>query len=99
MTRGETMTDSMRKLILRANAIFLLAASAGGLVTDVHLSFFGSGPLAGILAAACGAPRPFARGTSLRPQSTSSKDSPTHRPAARSWFFSAKHPGCAQSTF
>ncbi len=46
------MTDSMRKLILRANAIFLLAASAGGLVTDVHGSFFGSGPLAGILAAA-----------------------------------------------
>ncbi|MFM9846503.1 MAG: hypothetical protein ACKVP3_05005 [Hyphomicrobiaceae bacterium] len=41
-----------RKMLLRANALYLLAAAAGGLSTDLAGAFLGSGPFAKVLAAA-----------------------------------------------
>jgi hypothetical protein len=41
-----------RKTLLRANAVFLLVAAAGGMSTDLAGAFLGSGPFAKVLAAA-----------------------------------------------
>lgn len=38
------MTTTMRQRILRVNALFLLAASLGGLLTDIMGVFFARGP-------------------------------------------------------
>ena len=46
------MTLSIRTAILRADAVFLLAASAGGFTSDILGAFFGRGPVAPILAGA-----------------------------------------------
>jgi hypothetical protein len=46
------MTIAIRHALLRANAVFLLAASAGGFASDVRGIFFGSGPVARIVAEA-----------------------------------------------
>jgi hypothetical protein len=48
------MTAKARLRILRANALFLLAASTGGLIMDILGSFFARGPEAAIVAAAPG---------------------------------------------
>jgi hypothetical protein len=48
------MTLTARHTILRANSLFLLVASAGGIVTDIAGSFFGRGPEAALLGAAPG---------------------------------------------
>ena len=39
-------------MLLRANALYLLVAAAGGFVTDVRGAFFGAGPVGAIVAAA-----------------------------------------------
>ena len=44
------MTIAIRHVLLRANATFLLAASAGGFASDVRGIFFGLGPVARIVA-------------------------------------------------
>ena len=44
------MTIAIRHLILRINATFLLAASAGGFASDVRGIFFGLGPVARVVA-------------------------------------------------
>ena len=49
------MTPAARAWILRANALFLLIAGAGGLWTDVAGSFFGTGVEVAILKDAPGA--------------------------------------------
>ena len=41
-----------RQWLLRANALFLGAAGAGGMVSDIKGSFFGQGPVATIVASA-----------------------------------------------
>jgi hypothetical protein len=46
------MTIAIRRALLRANAAFLLAASAGGFASDVRGIFFGLGPVARIVAEA-----------------------------------------------
>jgi hypothetical protein len=46
------MTLRTRQLILRANAIFLVAAAAVGFANDVRGIFFGSGPVAPLIAQA-----------------------------------------------
>jgi hypothetical protein len=46
------MTATIRRTILRANALFLLVAAAGGFASDVRGAFFGSGPVGVILSAA-----------------------------------------------
>jgi hypothetical protein len=46
------MTATIRRGILRANALYLLVAAAGGLANDVRGAFFGTGPVADIIAAA-----------------------------------------------
>ena len=46
------MTIAMRHVILRSNATFLLAASAGGFASDVRGIFFGLGPVARLVAEA-----------------------------------------------
>jgi len=46
------MRTASRQTLLRANAIFLMAASAGGFCSDVLGIFFALGPVAGIVAAA-----------------------------------------------
>jgi len=46
------MTPAMRTAILRANAIFLLVASAGGFTSDLVGAFLARGPMAPILAKA-----------------------------------------------
>jgi hypothetical protein len=46
------MMTASRQILLRTNAIFLLAASAGGFCSDVLGVFFGLGPVAAIVAAA-----------------------------------------------
>ncbi|MFG3594827.1 hypothetical protein [Bradyrhizobium sp. RDI18] len=46
------MTIAMRHVILRTNATFLLAASAGGIASDVRGIFFGLGPVARVVAEA-----------------------------------------------
>ena len=46
------MTIAIRRVLLRANATFLLAASAGGFASDVRGIFFGLGPVARIVAEA-----------------------------------------------
>lgn len=48
------MTMTARRSILRANAVFLAVAAAGGLVTDIRGGFFGQGPLARLLDGAPG---------------------------------------------
>lgn len=49
------MTTTIRHLIMRANAIFLLLASAGGLVSDLRGIFAGAGPVSRVLAGAADA--------------------------------------------
>ena len=44
------MSPVNRRLILRANAVFLLAASAGGMYTDILGAFFKRGHVAPVLA-------------------------------------------------
>ena len=44
------MSPVNRRLILRANAVFLLAASAGGMYTDILGAFFQRGHVAPVLA-------------------------------------------------
>ncbi len=44
------MTTTMRQRILRANALYLLAASIGGLLTDIIGAFFARGPESQMLA-------------------------------------------------
>ena len=44
------MTTSIRTMILRTNAIFLLFAAAGGFASDILGAFFARGPVAPILA-------------------------------------------------
>ncbi|MBT1509750.1 hypothetical protein KIP88_04485 [Bradyrhizobium sp. SRL28] len=44
------MTIAIRHVLLRANATFLLAASAGGFASDVRGIFFGLGPVARLVA-------------------------------------------------
>jgi hypothetical protein len=46
------MMTASRQILLRTNAVFLLAASAGGFCSDVLGVFFGLGPVAAIVAAA-----------------------------------------------
>ena len=46
------MTAIIRRAILRANALFLLLAGASGFANDVRGAFFGSGPVASVIAAA-----------------------------------------------
>lgn len=46
------MTPAIRTVILRANAIFLLAASTGGFLTDIAGAFFARGPFSPIVASA-----------------------------------------------
>lgn len=46
------MITTMRQVILRVNAIYLLVAAAGGFVSDVLGIFYGLGPQAGIVASA-----------------------------------------------
>lgn len=46
------MSQITRQLILRANAVFLLAASAGGMYSDLIGAFFARGQLAPVLTAA-----------------------------------------------
>ena len=41
-----------RKMLLRANALYLLAAAAGGMYTDLTGAFLGYGPFAKVLSAA-----------------------------------------------
>ena len=43
------MTKSVRTIILRANALFLLIASTGGLVSDLRGAFLHQGPVGRIL--------------------------------------------------
>ena len=49
---GVVMTATMRTAILRANAVFLLVAAAGGFTADILGAFYGRGPVASVLAAA-----------------------------------------------
>jgi hypothetical protein len=49
------MTSQIGKLLVYANAVFLVVASLGGFVTDVRGSFFGTGPGAALLNQAPGA--------------------------------------------
>ena len=46
------MTPSARRAVMRANAVFLLAASTGGMFSDLLGAFLGRGQLAPVLAAA-----------------------------------------------
>lgn len=46
------MTIAIRHILLRTNAVFLLAASAGGFASDVRGIFFGLGPVARVVAEA-----------------------------------------------
>jgi hypothetical protein len=51
-TSKTIMNNHPGHLILRGNAVFLLAASAGGFVSDVRGTFFGLGPMARVVAEA-----------------------------------------------
>ena len=54
-TAGATvplMNVSIRTTILRANAIFLLVAAAGGFASDIAGIFFGRGPVSSVVASA-----------------------------------------------
>jgi hypothetical protein len=44
------MTTTLRKAILRANALYLLVAATAGFASDVRGAFLGSGPVAGVIA-------------------------------------------------
>jgi hypothetical protein len=55
------MNAMMRTAILRANAIYLLVAAAGGFTADILGAFFGRGPVAPVLA-----PRQTPRSVSWR---------------------------------
>jgi hypothetical protein len=46
------MSTTLRRMILRANALYLLVAAGGGLVSDIRGAFFGAGPVGVIVAAA-----------------------------------------------
>ena len=46
------MTTAIRKLVLRANAVFLVGAGSGGLVADLLGAFYGIGPQGMVLAQA-----------------------------------------------
>jgi hypothetical protein len=46
------MTMSIRTAILRANAIYLLVAAAGGFTADILGAFFGRGPVGPVIASA-----------------------------------------------
>jgi hypothetical protein len=46
------LSQTNRRLLLRANAIFLLVAAAGGLRSDILGIFFGTGPVAPVVASA-----------------------------------------------
>jgi hypothetical protein len=46
------MTTTIRQLILRANALYLLVAAAGGIWSDVLGIFFSRGPVSRIIAGA-----------------------------------------------
>ena len=46
------MTESTRRLILRANAVFLILAGGGSLLMDLRAYFFGVGPSSRFIAAA-----------------------------------------------
>ena len=46
------MSIHFKRLLLRANAIFLLAASTGGFLSDVRGIFFGLGPVGRVVAQA-----------------------------------------------
>src|SRR5262245_21051837 len=46
------MTASVRTAILRANAIFLLVAAAGGFTADILAAFFSRGPFYPVVASA-----------------------------------------------
>ena len=46
------MTIAIRRIILRANAAFLLAASTGGFISDIRGIFLGLGPVARVVAEA-----------------------------------------------
>ena len=46
------MTVAIRRAILRTNATFLLAASAGGFASDIRGIFLGLGPVARVVAGA-----------------------------------------------
>jgi hypothetical protein len=46
------MTAASRQYLLRANAIFLLAASTGGFISDVRGIFIGLGPVGRVVAKA-----------------------------------------------
>lgn len=46
------MTTTMRTAILRADAVYLLVAAAGGFSADILGAFYGRGPVAPVLAAA-----------------------------------------------
>lgn len=47
--------NTLRNLIVRGNALFLMLASTGGLVADIAASFFGRGAEAALLADSPGA--------------------------------------------
>jgi len=47
--------NTFRNLIVRGNALFLMLASTGGLVTDIAASFFGRGAEATLIAGSPGA--------------------------------------------
>ena len=46
------MTATTRRILLRANAVFLLVAAAGGFASDVLGIFYARGPVASIVASA-----------------------------------------------
>ena len=46
------MSTTVKRTILRANALYLLIAATGGFVSDVRGAFFGAGPVGVIVAAA-----------------------------------------------
>ena len=46
------MTAAARRMLLRANAIFLLVAAGGGFASDVLGIFYARGPVASVVAAA-----------------------------------------------
>src|SRR5262249_27923754 len=50
-----SVTATIRRMILRANAVWLLLGSVGGLIGDVSGAFFARGPESAVLAGAPGA--------------------------------------------
>jgi hypothetical protein len=60
------MPLSLRKLLLRGNAVFLLAASAGGMINDLTGAFLLRGPVGLVLEKAPHAAIGFVRGAASR---------------------------------